>query len=280
MSIFKGHQVISNHGTSQGILPRFWLQTMELAESAFGKAEGDKKLGDFFTKNVNDITNLYDLYHEIAIEYNDYRVGLTDGRYFSINDKEQFKLDQSVELKFEKKIKDFFILGRLLVNNFAKTTIIDSEYFVLNKVIIVNDKNFDKNKLEYIELDPSQRFLPLFEIIEKARKEFLNEFNDVRAEIEHNNYSIPKFEINTENGNFTEPSLHGRKLLIEELEYYYNSLLDLIENLIVYYFGIEAVSKNNNLALYFRKDYDFQKTVSKYMIFPRGFPMQNLEIVF
>ena len=89
-------------------------------------------------------------------------------------------------------------MGRLLVNNFAKTTIIDSEYFVLNKVIIVNDKNFDKNKLEYIELDPSQRFLPLFEIIEKARKEVLNEFNDVRAEIEHNNYSIPKFEINTE----------------------------------------------------------------------------------
>ena len=170
-------------------------------------------------------------------------------------------------------------MGRLIINNFAKTTIIDTEHFVLNKVIIVNDKNFDKNKLEYIKLDASHRFLPLFEIIEKARKEFLNEFNDIRAEIEHNNFSIPKFEINTKNGNFTEPSIHGSKSLIEELKYYYNCLLDLIENLIAYYFGIEAVYKNENLALYFRKDYDFQKTVLKYMIFPRGITMQNLEIV-
>lgn len=41
MSIFKGHKVISNHGTSQGIFPRFWLQTTELSESVFGKAEGE-----------------------------------------------------------------------------------------------------------------------------------------------------------------------------------------------------------------------------------------------
>ena len=259
MSIFRGHQVISNHGTKQGIIPRFWLQTMELAESVFGKAEGDKKLGDFFPKNVNDITNLYDLYQEIVTEYNDYKVGLSDERYFSINEKGQFKLDQSVELKLEKKIKDFFILGRLLVNNFAKSTIIDSEHFMLNKVIIVNDKNFEKNKLEYIELDVSKRFLPLFDIIETARKEFLNEFNDVRAEIEHNNFSIPKFEINTKNGDFAEPSIHGNASLIEELEHYYNNLLDLIETLIAYYFGIEAVSNNNNFALYIRKDYDFKK---------------------
>ena len=280
MSIFRGHQVISNHGTKQGIIPRFWLQTMELAESTFGKAEGDKKLGDFFPNNVNDLTNLYDLYHEIVTEYNDYKAGLSDGRYFSINEKSQFTLDQSVELKFEKKIKDFFILGRLLVNNFAKSTIIDSEHFVLNKLIIVTDKNFEKNKLEYVELDPSKRFIPLFDIIENARKEFLNEFNSVRAEIEHNNFSIPKFDINTENGDFAEPSIHGNAPLIEELEYYYNNLLDLVETLIAYYFGIEAVSKNNNLALYIRKDYDFQKTVSKYMIFPRALPMANLELVF
>ena len=79
----------------------------------------------------------------IVIEYNDYKVGLTDGKYFSINDKGQFKLDQSVELKLEKKIKDFFILGRLIINNFAKTTIIDTEHFVLNKVIIVNDRSIE-----------------------------------------------------------------------------------------------------------------------------------------
>ena len=154
MSIFKGQQIVSNHGTKQGIIPRFWLQTMELAESTFGKENGNKIISKFFPQNLGDFTNFYDIFQEINLDYTDFINGLQNGQYFSITDKGEFNLDNSVELKMEKKIKDFFILGRLLINNFAKSQILESDNFDLNKYMIVKDSNFTKNrKIERFRAD-------------------------------------------------------------------------------------------------------------------------------
>ncbi len=143
---FLGYESISNHGTSSGIIPRFFNQPMDIAQSAFGKKEADDMFNSFLTMNIPDFTDFYDLYNEILEKYTDYKNGLQDGRYFSVNDKGQFRLDRSVEFEFHRKIKDFYILGRLLINNFCKSKILDSEHLELNNFILVNDKNFDKNK--------------------------------------------------------------------------------------------------------------------------------------
>jgi len=279
MSIFEGHETISNHGTSQGIIPRFFLQTLELATSAFGKTEGDKKVGNFLSKNIPDFTNFYDLHQEITSDYNDFKNGLSDGRYFSINDKGQFKLDRSVEISMEKKIKDFFILGRLLVNNFAKSGLIDSEYFKLNDIFIVREKNFIKNKTAYTQIDSSKRFEILFDIVEQARDLFLTEFNQIRADIEHQNLSIPKFEINTKSGEITEPSFKGNKPMIDELNLYYGYLLDTIELLIAFYFAIEAITKKPMFGMFERENYDYTKMILRFCIMPK-IQMGGMKLVY
>lgn len=279
MSIFDGYETISNHGTSQGILPRFFFQTLELATSAFGKTDGDKKVGDFLTKNIPDFTNFYDLHQEIVSDYDDFKKGLSNGKYFSINDKGQFRLDRSVEISMEKKIKDFFILGRLLVNNFAKSGLIDSEHFKLNDIFIVSEKNFIKNKTAYIKIDSSKRFEILFDIVEQARELFLTEFNQIRADIEHQNLSIPKFVINTKSGEFTEPSFKGHESMIDEINLYYGYLLDIIELLIAFYFAIEAVSKKPMFGMFERENYDYSKMITRYIILPK-IQMGGMKLVY
>lgn len=280
MSIFKGQQTISTHGTKQGITPRFWIQTMELATSVFGKKEGDDLVGKFFPENLGDFTNLYDIFHEIKNDYSDFSEGLKDGRYFSINEKEEFRLDTSVELQLDKKVKDFFILGRLLINNFSKSQILNFEHFDLNKFIIVKDSNFIKNSDEYNANDASGKFKPLIDLIKEGRNNFLTDFNQIRADIEHNNFKVPKFNINTNNGNFVEPSINGQQTLIQELSFYYENLLELLENIIAYFFAVIAIAKNPNQGLFIRTDYDYTKTISKYVIFPKMMgAMQNLKLV-
>jgi len=269
MSIFKGHETISNHGSSQGIIPRFFFQTLELATSAFGKTEGERKVGDFLSKNIPDFTNFYDLHQEIVTDYDDFKKGLSDGRYFSLNDKGQFRLDRSVEISLEKKIKDFFILGRLLVNNFAKSGLIDSEHFKLNDIFIVSKKNFIKNKTAYTQIDSSKRFEILFDIVEQGRDLFLTEFNQIRADIEHQNLSIPKFGINTKTGEISEPSFKGNEPMINEINLYYGYMLDVIELLIAFYFAIEATTNKPMFGMFEREDYDYTKMISRFCILPK-----------
>lgn len=280
MSIFKGQQIVSNHGTKQGIIPRFWLQTMELAESTFGKENGNKIISKFFPQNLGDFTNFYDIFQEINLDYTDFINGLQNGQYFSITDKGEFNLDNSVELKMEKKIKDFFILGRLLINNFAKSQILESDNFDLNKYMIVKDSNFTKNRNEYLANDASKKFIPLIHLIEDARNNFLTDFNQIRADIEHINFQVPKFQINTEDGSFIEPSINGNQKLIQNLSFFYENLLEMMEKIIALFFAIVAISKNPNLGLFIQTNFDYSKTISKYVILPRIMnTMQNLKLI-
>ena len=49
---FLGHETVSNHGTSSGIIPRFFNQPLDIAETALGKKDADDKFGPFLTKNI------------------------------------------------------------------------------------------------------------------------------------------------------------------------------------------------------------------------------------
>ncbi len=266
MSIFSGIETLSNHGTSQGILPRFYWQTLELSECVFEKKEAEKRMSEFMTKNIPDFTSFYDLYKEITSDYNDFLNGILNGKYYSKEKNGEFKIDRTIELDLSKKVKDFFILGRLLINNFAKSKLIDNEHFILNELIIVTDKNFIKNKTKYIENDKSKRFEILYNLLEKARETFLTKFNQIRADIEHQNLQIPKFIIDTQNDTVSEPTISGETSMLDEITEFYENLLDLIELLIVYSFGIQASIKNPNLGLFVRHDYNYTQMISKYTI--------------
>jgi hypothetical protein len=80
-SLFKGSETTSNHGTIQGIIPRFFLQMADMAKSAIPpEGEQAKKFEHFFEYNISDFTDFYDIFHEIKSIYIDYVDGLYDGR--------------------------------------------------------------------------------------------------------------------------------------------------------------------------------------------------------
>ena len=264
-----GHEVISNHGSSTGIIPRFLNQPMEIAIIGIGRENAEKKFDTFLKRNIKDFTDFYDLFHEIKIDYIDFITGLKNGKYFSTNERKQFSLDRTVEISLHSKIKNFYIIGRLLVNNFAKSKIIDSEHFTLNNFLLVNNKNFEKNKILYFENDQAKKYKILLEIIEDSRNNFLNTFNQIRADFEHQNLEIPKIKVNTETGEITEVGLTQNLTLIEELEYVYNYMFNMIENLMVFHYGILAVEKSEMMGVFESEHYDYSQFSYRFVIFPR-----------
>lgn len=133
--LFKGYSTFSNHGTSQGIIPRFYLQMVDMAQFAFEKEGVEEKLHSFLNKNISDFTDFYDLFTELKSTYIDYRDGLKIGKYYSLSDKGTFNHDRSNELILKKKIKDFFIQGRLVIYNFGKSEVINDGEFILNNFL-------------------------------------------------------------------------------------------------------------------------------------------------
>jgi hypothetical protein len=154
--LFQGYSTFSSHGTSQEIVPRFCLQMVDMAQFAFDKEGVRKKLQQFLDTNLSDFTEFYDIYTELRETYIGYREGLTKGKYYSIDEKGSFRHDRSKELILKKKVKDFFIQGRLVIYNFAKSGVIDDNEFILNNFLIVSEKNFEKNKLNCLNSRPSK----------------------------------------------------------------------------------------------------------------------------
>ncbi|MFN7119270.1 MAG: hypothetical protein ACK4TA_20895 [Saprospiraceae bacterium] len=109
----------------------------------------------------------------------------------------------------------------------------------------------------------------MINVLEKSREAFLYTFNQIRDDIEHQNLVIPKFEINTESGDFSEPSLTNKGTLIEELSYFYNSILEMVEVLMIYYFGILAIEKNEKMGIFMRKEYDYTKLKYRFVLLPK-----------
>jgi hypothetical protein len=182
--LFQGYSTFSNHGTSQGIIPRFYLQMVDMAQFAFDKKSVEEKLQNFLYNNISDLTDFYDVFTELKSIYLDYREGLKSGKYYSLDDKGSFRHNRRSELVLKKKVKDFFIQGRLMIYNFGKSGVIDDKEFILNNFLIVNDKNFEKNKRNCLNSSVGKKYEILLRIIEKARKDFLTSFNQIRADFD------------------------------------------------------------------------------------------------
>ena len=163
--MFEGFQTISHHGSSQGITTRFIFQMLDLGRFAFtDKRQFDNKFQPFFDVVINDFTHFYDLYHEIINLYNDYNQGLRDGRYIKFDERGVFTIDRENEIILSSKIKTFFINGRIVIQNWSNSKVIDDDYFELNKLLIVKEHNFKKNRELLLSKDSSNRYEILFDM--------------------------------------------------------------------------------------------------------------------
>lgn len=281
--IFGDIEYTDNHGTSSGIIPRFFLQMLDLAEFAFdSKEEMDRLFENFDRDNIPDFTEFYDIFHELKANYKEYKIGLANGTFLKIQSDGTYQLDRGIEIEMRKSIKNFFIVGRRLINNFVQSEMIRDEKIDLRKLVIVNDEKFKKSKEKFMSSHKGISYDILFRIVEDARHEFLEPFNNLRDKIEHVGFKMPKFSIQrTTNGlTIIEPSFDGKLDLIQEIENYYRQILDFIENLMVYYYGLRAYERTNGkLTLYYRKDHDFPSLIYKYVIMIRiGDPSLTLLI--
>lgn len=203
--------------------------------------------------------------------YLEYFEGLKDGKYFKVEDNGYFSYDRSKELILKNKVRDFFISGRLLINNFAKSGIIDDQKIILNDLLIVSDKNFEKNKNKFLKNSEGLSYEVLFQIIENSRNGFLSEFNQVRAEFEHNNYQIEKFKVVKIDGKniVIEPKINNYPMF-SLIDNYYSNILYFIEVLMAYYYGLNKFERTKGFfTLFERKEFDYSELKYRFVIKPR-----------
>lgn len=260
---------ISNHGVSQGIVTRFILQMHDMEKHAFlDENERVSRMGKYVEVVITDFTQFYDLYKEINEIFQTYQSEVLSGDLV-VKDKDGLlKIDRSIEARFNTKVTDFFIRGRILLNNWAKSKVLDDKYFCLKDLLIVSPSNFQKNRIDLLKKDDLSRYKCLFDFVENARNNFLTNFNKTRDEIEHNVFKIPRFTIDSIDGKivFEQPKLDGFNLM-DLLNYYYDSLFDFIETMMVFYLGINSFFNYEGLmTLCMRKEFDYKELKCKYVI--------------
>ena len=257
---------LSGHGTSTGIWPRFFLQMIELAPFAIGKNEFDKNQV-YFDNVMPQITKLYDIYHKFKEVLDDYREGIQSGKYYIINDRGQITHDKIPEVEIFNLARDFFINGKIMLVNFAKSGVIDDNTFKLEDFYFSDEKKFEIKKQEYLQTSDG-RYLALINLLEKAQNDFLRPFNKIRGDIEHSHFKINDFKLEeTQHGAFIlEPIFDDRNLSLS-LQFFYENILDVIEKLIVYFLGKNMeYKKGSAISLYVRHEYNYPNMLYKYTI--------------
>ncbi len=245
-----------------GIWPRFYLQIQNLAE--FSSKSFDSNT--LYRKEViPEIKNLYDISLLIHNLIQDYVTGLKDGRYYYRTIQGTPTIQTHYERDIVNKVEDFISRGKVLLNHFVDCGIIDESEFDILHFIRVNDQNFKKNKSHYTSTT-DRRYLPIINFIDKARNSFLNEFKELREEAQHHFFRLDKFKIQNLNDQILveEPILEGLPLSTK-ISFYYENILDFIEKVLVYYFGINGELHLSGFAyLEVSSDYDHSKQCYKY----------------
>lgn len=229
----------SNHGTAQGIIPRFFLHFEDMSKMAFlGDLDRKKRYQDYYDKNLNDFTNFYDSYQQVIQLRKDYIEGIISGKYYKRFENGEFTADRSPEVKIIKAIQDFFKDGKPFLNNFAKSKLLNDGVLEMEKLLVVSEKAYNKAKLEMSPNLKLKGYEVLFKIIEDAQASFKKDFFLIRDEFEHNYMKLPGFEIRVENGitNIIDPHFDGKNIF-KLIDIYYYKTLDLIEDLAAYFFG-------------------------------------------
>jgi len=279
--LFGGYEVIANHGTAQGIIPRFFLQINDLANIAIGK-DGEDRCYTFLEKNVTDFTDVYDIYQKFLSQYSDYINGINSGKYFKLTNDGFPSIDRSVEIEMRKTVKDFFIYCKLAIDNFSKSGLIDDDKFQISKYLFVNDKNYEKNKELCLSIKDGPKYDILFSIVDGGRNKVLSQLSKIRNDYEHYNFQVGNFVINVVSGKIeiVEPDISNMSLK-KSIDFFYEEAFNFIESLIVFYWGLNAYHKSGGaLMLFQRRDFDFSQMKYRFVIYPRIFSSGLDQLIF
>lgn len=264
----------NNHGMSQGIIPRFYLQMADLAELGIGKNEFDERSNIYFEKVIPDITNIYDIYHKLETLIEDYKAGVSKGVYFTVDERGHSSFNRQNEVEIKNLTKDFIIRCKIAIVNFVKCGFADEGVFKLQSFFFVDHQKFNDRKKQYLK-STDGKYLPLINLIEKANGEFLKPLNDIRGEIEHNLFTLSKFVFNRNAEGavwLDEPTLQG-ETLSEKIKYYYEKSLEFIEKTMVYFIGINGEHRMPGfLELHVDDIFDYSNMNYKYRFSLGGTP--------
>lgn len=259
---------LSSHGTEQGIIPRFVLQMLKLEEEASFPTNAPKKSYKYITVASSDFTSFYDLHEEIINKRKEYLRKLYSKKIIEIQQSGAISIDRTIETSLLQNVKDFFIKGRIMLNNWVKSEVIKDEYLDLKNLLIVKDSNFENQYQKYLSVDEYARYDHLFNLIRVGKNQFLNKFNKIRAQIEHEDLQLKysRIELKDDEIKVNEPFLENNPMY-ELIDFFYENILDLIEKVMVYYYGINAfINWNGNKNLFKRDKIDFENEIYEYVI--------------
>ncbi|MCX2574859.1 hypothetical protein [Pedobacter sandarakinus] len=231
-----------------------------MSEFAFPFNKERKNLVESFVDQTQDhFTNFYDVFNEVINLRNEYIDGILTGKYFSVSGENEITSDISPEIVIRRKIVDFFISGKQLLNNFCLSNLIsDGEFeakdFLLSKPEVI-EKYIRKqsSKFKY-----KSGYTKIANIAFEAQKKFLANFMFRRNRIEHDyGKNIPDFKIyvnDLKEIKIIEPIYYEENIFEQIINYYY-STLDLIEDVSSYFFGVNAhINSKGIITLLKRKE--------------------------
>lgn len=267
--MFGRMETLSNHGTAQGIIPRFNSQMDAMVEMAFG--EERKKLHfDFLFNNMVDFTDFYDIHLLIHTTYDNYIAGLRSGEYFSPENVKSKIHDRSLEIELAKHTKSFFIQGKQLLNNFAKSGLIDDGALKMSEIMFAKKAAYDAKRKQINKLD-GPFYEILFRIMDNYRERVTMPFFEIRNEYEHSNFKLAKFDVNFQGDELViqKPDLGGLPL-VKAIDFLYEEILNYIELLIVYFYGVNTYKKTKGfITLYESETYNYSEHRFRYFIYPK-----------
>lgn len=260
------------YGTKQGIMPRFYLQMENICKFLNGESFLDKIPSTFLSKIIPELTNFYDVRNKLQTTTQEFIQGVRNGTLYKIDNDGSTTFLRKKEFEISNLTKDFFIRGKVLLVLFFKSDILAHGNFKIEDFYFCDDKKFER---KYMQNQSGQyaKYLPLLNVLQKARHVFLNEFSKTRGDIEHEDFAIERFKLIHEDSTTTlqEPNFQGSKLS-ERTDFYYNHILDLIEKLTVYFAGINCEAKNNFYQLYVATNPDFPNLIYRYHYRIMGMP--------
>lgn len=260
------------YGTKQGIMPRFYLQLENICKFLNGEPFLENIPSVFFKKIIPELTNFYDVHQKLQTSIQEFLEGVKDGTFYKIDEDGSTTFLRKKEFEISNLTKDFFIRGKILLVLFFKSDIIVDNNFKISDYYFCDDKKFD-TKLSQYSTSKNSKYLPLLNVLKNARLSFLNDFSKTRGDIEHEDFELERFKVvhKEKSATLIEPNFQN-EILSKRIAYFYESILDLIEKITIYFAAITCEEKNSFYQLFVATNPDFPNLIYKYHYRIMGMP--------
>ena len=255
----------------QGLWPRFYLQMLQLGQLTIGKIDIEERLERVRTLLMPKLEQLHRSYAAIVQGIQEYQSGVGTGKYFHGRAGGSTHLDRSPEIAVRNEAEQFIIQAKLVYVAFVNSEFLDESGFLLKTYGLRQNPT---SLIEQYSKSKDPKYLPLLRVLEKANVLFLNDLTKLRGDIEHQSFTIEKFELAITDTGATvrQPLLQG-VILSEKITFFYEHLLQFIEKMMAYFIGINAERAIPGMTQLFVDDnFDYQQQRYKYSFTFGGVP--------